>query len=270
MKQLTVALTALGVAAIVITAYNVNYTERVGGSSKAVAIAVHDHQQAELSILEEEPNGGKPRLRLHAQSSADALATRPPPSPPLPSPVPPGPLDTKRLGHPAKQQQQQLTPQPSGINFTVAWEPAKRSPSSADADKAKPPPPPWEKAAAEAARRIRAAESVVSADVERKALSAARLRRAQIRRATLKRAVDAHDHTKLYATGPCTRTVIATVLVVLPDSRVLLCFFCYYGGSHFCSYICNIKMYVDNGGGQCYIIPFQSSSSQCDAIVLTC
>ena len=172
MKQLTVALTALGVAAIVITAYNVNYTERVGGSSKAVAIAVHDHQQAELSILEEEPNGGKPRLRLHAQSSADALATRPPPSPPLPSPVPPGPLDTKRLGHSAKQQQQQLTPQPSGINFTVAWEPAKRSPSSADADKAKPPPPPWEKAAAEAARRIRAAESVVSADVERKALSA--------------------------------------------------------------------------------------------------
>lgn len=101
-------------------------------------------------------------------------------------------------------------------------------------------------------------------------MSATRLRRAQIRRATLKRAVDAHDHTKLYATGPCTRTVIATVLVVLPDSRVLLCFFCYYGGSHFCSYICNIKMYVDNGGGQCYIIPFQSSSSQCDAIVLTC
>ena len=88
-------------------------------------------------------------------------------------PPPPPPTKSNRAPTPSRRTH--------GVNFTVAWEPAKRAPSSAEAEMAKPPPPPWEKAAAEAARRIRAAESVVSADVERKAMSAVNGLKAKVR-----------------------------------------------------------------------------------------
>jgi hypothetical protein len=142
--------------------------ERAQAIMSAAALAV---EGGKSEILQPTSSSTSPKREVEFHPSV-----LPPPSPPSPVGLPQT-LPAVTLGITAQSTSlihATVLPQTrtgAGVNFTVAWEPAKRAPSSQLAADLKPAPAQWEKAAAEAARRIRAAENVVSAEVNRKALA---------------------------------------------------------------------------------------------------